>query len=170
MKNIIVVQVGTIENDSDGFTQVQTESFENDVETDDFYNPPNLETKPLVDDKVLKIPLDTSGENAVAMVPLKSDIEPGEFRLNIFDSSGTSKGFIYGDKNGKLTINVAGDTEIINNLNVGGNISCDGNIDSGGDVTAVGDVVAGTISLKTHTHVGSPTAVDGPPSPTGAPI
>lgn len=55
-------------------------------------------------------------------------------------------------------------------------IEIDGDIDHTGDQTSSGtitgdiDVVAGTISGKTHTHIGSPTAVSGSQSPTGVPI
>ena len=45
-----------------------------------------------------------------------------------------------------------------------------GNVEVQGTVTATVDVVGGGKSLKTHTHIGSPTAPDGPISNTGAPI
>lgn len=44
-----------------------------------------------------------------------------------------------------------------------------GNVEVQGTVTATVDVVGGGKSLKTHTHIGSPTAPDGPISNTGAP-
>lgn len=55
-------------------------------------------------------------------------------------------------------------------------IEIDGDIDHTGDQTSSGtitgdvDVVAGTISGKTHTHIGSPTAPTGAISPTGLPV
>ena len=49
-------------------------------------------------------------------------------------------------------------------------IDTDGNIDSPGTITGDTDVVGGGISVKDHLHDGSPTAPDGPKSPTGKPI
>jgi phage baseplate assembly protein V len=43
-------------------------------------------------------------------------------------------------------------------------------VDSSGITVTGGDVVADGISLKNHTHTGSPTAGTGPVTPTGAPI
>ena len=56
-----------------------------------------------------------------------------------------------------------------------GDITCTGNITNDGDITSAGtmtadvDCVGGGISLKGHTHSGSPTAATGPASPTGVP-
>ena len=43
-------------------------------------------------------------------------------------------------------------------------------IDVASLVTTTNDVIAGTVHLKTHTHVGSPTAPTGPISNTGTPV
>lgn len=50
-----------------------------------------------------------------------------------------------------------------------GDVAVDGEMYVQGDITSDGDVVAGSISLQQHVHAGSPTAPDGPVSPTGAP-
>lgn len=53
---------------------------------------------------------------------------------------------------------------------INGNATVNGNIHATGTITGDTDVVAGTVSLKTHTHIGSPTAPVGAISPTGIPI
>ena len=45
-----------------------------------------------------------------------------------------------------------------------------GNVNVSGTVTASVDVIGGGKSLKTHIHEGSPTAPNGPVTPTGAPV
>ena len=57
----------------------------------------------------------------------------------------------------------------VTTLKINGNIEHDGDQTTTGTVTGSADVVGGGISLKSHTHIGSPTAATGPVSSTGAP-
>ena len=57
----------------------------------------------------------------------------------------------------------------VTTLNITGDIVHTGDQNTTGTITGDTDVVADTISLKTHTHVGSPTAATGPVSSTGTP-
>lgn len=67
------------------------------------------------------------------------------------------------------TANWTGDFNLDGNLNVTGDADVDGDID-GTTITGSSDVKTGSISLKTHKHVGSPTAPTGSITPTGAPF
>lgn len=58
----------------------------------------------------------------------------------------------------------------VDTLKINGNIEHTGDQTSTGTITGQTDVVADTVSLKTHTHSGSPTAPTGPVSPTGTPV
>lgn len=50
-----------------------------------------------------------------------------------------------------------------------GNIQLNGSMNSTGNIESDADVIASGISLNSHTHQGSPTAPNGPVSPTGGP-
>lgn len=50
-----------------------------------------------------------------------------------------------------------------------GNIQLNGSMNSTGNIESDSDVLASGISLNSHTHQGSPTAPNGPVSPTGGP-
>ena len=63
-----------------------------------------------------------------------------------------------------------GDTTQTGNIELTGDTTQTGNVNVTGDVSATTDVVGGGISLKAHTHTGSPTAATGPVSPTGVPL
>ena len=69
---------------------------------------------------------------------------------------------------GKITH--TGDLEHTGNVEHIGDVDQTGDQTSSGTITGTTDVLAGTISGKTHTHIGSPTAPVGAVSPTGLPI
>lgn len=80
--------------------------------------------------------------------------------------------------NGNSTINMDSSGEVLINNNSGSiKLESSGEITLtpaskvivNGDLEATGDVKAGAISLKTHTHIGSPTAPSGAISNTGLP-
>ena len=64
--------------------------------------------------------------------------------------------------NGDTTLTLNGNSTINGDLTVNGDITAD-------NVTGTTDVTGGGISVKTHTHIGSPTAATGPVTPTGLP-
>lgn len=72
---------------------------------------------------------------------------------------------------GTLSINLnelSSKIEVIGDLDITGDLTVSGDIEATGDITSVaGDVIAGTISLKTHTHLYSPGP--GTPISTGLP-
>lgn len=58
--------------------------------------------------------------------------------------------------NAEKGITVTGDINITGNITAKGDVNVDGTITASGDITSTdGDVVAGSISLKNHTHDGS---------------
>lgn len=70
-----------------------------------------------------------------------------------------------------VSINASGSVEIDSpSTTVTGTLQVDGAITTDASVTAQGEVTGNGVDLSTHTHVGSPTAPDGPVSNTGAPI
>jgi len=105
----------------------------------------------------------------------------GDIETTTAGSNGDYKVTVKGDNTlevaGNVVINVAGDC----NVTVDGDTNWKGDFNLDGDFTATGDVdgktltgstdvKTGSISLKTHLHIGSPTAATGPVTPTGAPI
>lgn len=73
-------------------------------------------------------------------------------------------------KDGSLSITTPSSVNIQGDLNVNGDVIVTGSLTVTQSVTASVDVIGGGISLKNHTHVGSPTAPSGAISNTGAPI
>ena len=65
--------------------------------------------------------------------------------------------------NGQVTINAATTT-------INGDVQVNGDITATGTVTGQTEVTAGTVSVSTHLHIGSPTAPTGGVSPTGTPV
>jgi len=114
-------------------------------------------------DRDIQSYLETGKQSAPTMLR-NHDLSDGLFiPLNL--TRGLRKDTIITDA---LTLK-SGTTTLIMNLdgtiNVTGNMDINGDLNIDGEVTATGDVIAGTISLKTHTH---PTTTEG--SPTGQPI
>jgi len=66
-------------------------------------------------------------------------------------------------EDGQVTIDGADAT-------LNGSLQVNGDIGVTGTITGDTDVVTGTVSLLSHTHVGSPTAPSGAISPTGTPV
>lgn len=52
---------------------------------------------------------------------------------------------------------------------INGNLQVNGTVGATGNISSDADVLAGSISLNSHTHAGSPTAPSGPVSNTGGP-
>ena len=70
----------------------------------------------------------------------------------------------------KMTVGGATFTHIDGTFTIdGANLQVNGDINATGTITGDNDVVTGSISLKDHTHDGSPTAPTGPVSDTGKP-
>lgn len=87
-------------------------------------------------------------------------------------SSFSNDGVKIRNKDGDRYIWLKGDgsAEIkVSSLTLDGDLSVLGDVGSTGTVTGDVDVMGGSKSLLNHTHLGSPTAPDGPVSPTGAP-
>jgi len=60
------------------------------------------------------------------------------------------------------------EVETTDNLTVGNDLTVGGDADISGESTA-SDHISDTVSGKTHTHIGSPSAATGPVTPTGVP-
>lgn len=117
---------------------------------------------------------------------IRPDLEPGEVAFYhpltgstlIFKNSGDID--IVSAKDGNPTnINIDCDAVTINatgtvtvnapDMILNGNLQVNGTIDATGIIHSDADVTGPNISLESHTHLGSPTAPDGPIANTGAP-
>lgn len=90
-------------------------------------------------------------------------------KISNFENNGVRLRNKNGDK--FIWLKNDGTAEItVDTLKVNGNIEHDGDQTSTGTITGQTDVVGDTVSLKTHTHTGSPSAPSGPVTPTGIPV
>ena len=98
--------------------------------------------------------------------------DAGSFELTAAGAlNATIQTFRVSNDAGSLMMNEAGEINMNGvKIPVSGDVNAPGDVNSAGTVTAAVDVVGGGKSLIAHTHIGSPTAPDGPISPTGAPV
>jgi len=75
--------------------------FQNDIAEDRIYTLPGFESIPLEGDTLLKSKL-SSGDDALFLVPLKSEIKPGERRIFATDENGSEKSSLFMDKDGNV--------------------------------------------------------------------
>jgi len=88
----------------DGDVVATTEFYEGDTSENIVYTVPNFQSIPLKDDEILALQLDKSGEVAIALIPLETDINKGETKIVWRDSDGNVKGSLHGKDDGKLAI------------------------------------------------------------------
>lgn len=141
------------------------------------FQPANEDSVPLRDDYAVILPIKTVAHDpVVGYVDVKnhtdaSPVGPGEKRIYSRDANGNivaeaffqADGTLYIQSDNGITVDSS------NGVVINGTVTVDGDLAITGDITADGDIVAGTVSLKLHTHAGSPTAPTGPISPTGVP-
>jgi len=115
-----LVQVKSHKKTDDNEILVTYEMFTGDTAEDQLYSLPGFESIPLDSDKLLRIPLD-NGDNALFMIPLKSELKKGERRIYATDEDGsvTAEIGLKGDKTAyiknseiSVTIDTAGKIEI----------------------------------------------------------